>query len=60
MEIDVPSKHSLKNKGGLEDENRPSVRKELEEIKANALSQKKKATKRTKKTQKGTITYKVQ
>lgn len=52
-ENDVPSKHSLKNKGGLEDENRTSVRKELEEIKANALSQQKKATKRTKKAKKG-------
>jgi len=52
-EKDIPSRHSLKNKGGLGDETRTSVRKELEEIKANALLQKKKATKRTKKAQKG-------
>ena len=36
-EKEVPSKHSLKNKEGLEDKTKPSIRKELEEIKKNAL-----------------------
>lgn len=52
VEKNVPSEHSLKNKGGLEDDTRTSIRKELEEIKANALLQEKKSPKRTKKAKK--------
>lgn len=52
MDKNIPSEHSLKSRGGLEDDTRTSVRKELEEIKSNALLQKKKSTKRTKKAKK--------
>ena len=54
-EKEIPLEHSLKNKKGLEDKTKTSIRKELEEIKKNALAHKNKVTYKTKKKNKKKI-----